>query len=254
MTNTPEETTVTFEEAYRELEKEFAERVEQDNQRWKFESIFLPNVTPKGPVDYVLVGMEPSLGRWARDTEEARRKIENEKFRNFDGTPKDSIIHYCIENYLCPDREAYYLTDLAQGAMLVSSPGAGNTDKYEAWYSLFEKELGLVAKPRAKIISIGAKVGRFLSDKGLYGHVGTIPHYSDTAARYFGKEVAGREATYQKFSEGLDPLPEGTSFRLPESRKKLMFDYKIRFERIREQEMSGWPFWQQEWQRSMAAG
>ena len=151
--------------------------------------------------------------------------------------------------------------------MLVSSPGGGNADKYEAWYSLLEKELGLVAKPEAQIISIGARVGRFLSDKGLYGHAGTIPHYSNNAARYFGKESAGKESAgkesagkesagkesaYQKFSEGLDSLPQGARLRLSESRKKLMFDYKIRFERIREQERSGWPFWQQEWQRRMA--
>ena len=245
---------MTFEEAYRELEKEFEERVEKDNNRWKFESIFLPNVTPKGPVDYVLVGMEPSLGRWAEDLEEARRKIKDECFRNFHGTRKDSTLHYCIETYLCPGGETYYLTDLAHGAMLTSSPGAGNTDKYEAWYPLFEKELGLVAKPGAKIISIGVKVGQFLSAKGLYGHAGTIPHYSNNAIRYFGKEIARHKAAYRKFSEGLDPLPEGTTLSLTESRKKLMFDYKIRFERIRKQERSGWQRRQQHWQRRMAAG
>ena len=63
---------MTFEEACRELEKEFVERVKHDNQRWTLESIFLPNVTPQGPVDYVLVGMEPSLGRWARTKEDGR--------------------------------------------------------------------------------------------------------------------------------------------------------------------------------------
>ena len=244
---------MTFEEAYQELEKEFAERVKQDNQRWNLESIFLPNVTPQGPVDYVLVGTEPSLGRWGRTKEIAQKKID-EGFHTFCGAPQDRIIHYCIKNYLCPDGETYYLTDLAHGAMLAGSPGAGNTDKYEAWYPMFEKELGLVAKPGAKITSIGARVGRFLSDKGLYGHAVTIPHYSGTAARHFGTEIAGREAQYQEFSADLDKLGETTRLRLTESRKKRMFDYKICFERIRELENSGRLVWQQEWQRRMATG
>ena len=50
---------MTFKQAYKRLEEEFRLRVEED----KFlgiESIFLPNIEPTGPVDYVLVGMEPS--------------------------------------------------------------------------------------------------------------------------------------------------------------------------------------------------
>ena len=58
---------MTFDQAYRKLEEEFRQRVEDDNKGGKFESILLPNVGPAGPVDYVLVGMEPSLGGWAKD-------------------------------------------------------------------------------------------------------------------------------------------------------------------------------------------
>ena len=38
---------MTFEEAYKQLEKEFEERVDEDYRRWSFESVFLqgyPNV------------------------------------------------------------------------------------------------------------------------------------------------------------------------------------------------------------------
>ena len=63
---------MTFEQAYRRLEEEFRQRVEEDNKRWKFESIFLPNVEPAGPVDYVLLRMEPSLGGWAKSKGDAR--------------------------------------------------------------------------------------------------------------------------------------------------------------------------------------
>ena len=54
---------MTFEEAYSALEDDFRQRVEEDKQSG-VKCIFLPNVEPIGPVDYVLVGMEPSLGRW----------------------------------------------------------------------------------------------------------------------------------------------------------------------------------------------
>ena len=124
-----------------------------------------------------------------------------------------------------------------------------------------------MAKPDAKIISIGNKVGQFLSKKGLYGHVGTIPHYSGRAARYWGKEIAGteRESEYEEFSvgshaiSGISCSPNHTCERDQEtvkasptdSQKMLMFDYKVRFERVREQDRSGWRHWQREWQRRM---
>ena len=233
---------MTFKEAYRVLEGEFRQRVEEDNRHWNFESIFLPNVEPAGPVDYVLVGMEPSLGGWADDLEDAQRKIDG-GFRNFCGV---WILHHPVREYLCRDGETYYVTDLAKGAMQTNSPGAGNRKKYELWYPLFEEELGLVAKPEAKIISIGVTVGRFLSEKGLYGHAGMIPHYSTQAARYWGGERAGREPEYDEFAAAVHKLPDGTP--LSNAQRRLMFDYRVRFERIRNQDTSGWRHRQQKWQ------
>ena len=55
-----------------ETGREIPQRVEEDNKRWKFESIFLPNVEPAGSVDYVLLRMEPSLGGWVRSKGDAR--------------------------------------------------------------------------------------------------------------------------------------------------------------------------------------
>lgn len=109
---------------------------------------------------------------------DARKRTEL-GFRNFCGVWQ---LHYPVGKYLCKDGETCYLTNLAKAAVGTGFPGAGNEEKYEAWYPLLEKELGLVAKPDAKIISVGGKVGSFLSKKGLYGHVGTIPHYSGQAA------------------------------------------------------------------------
>ena len=216
---------MSFREHYKRLEVEFSQRVEED-KGLGIESIFLPNIEPTGPVDYVLVGMEPSLGGWADDLDEARKRIDG-GFRNYHGV---WTLHCPIKHFLCQDGQSYYLTDLAKGAMRTKAPGAGNTDKYERWYPLFEREMSLVAKPDAKIISIGAKAGLFLLGKGTYGHAGMIPHHSATATRYWGREIPGREAEFEEFRAGLHERPDGTP--LSEPQQKLMFDYKIRFERI----------------------
>ncbi len=252
---------MTFEQAYLELEQEFRRRVADDCRQWKFESVYLPNVAPQIPVDYVLVAMEPSLKGWANDLEDARKRI-NRGFKNFCGVWQ---LHYPVGKYLCQDGETFYLTDLAKGAMATGSPGAANEEKYDAWYPLLEKELGLVAKPDAKIISVGGRVGGFLSKKGLYGHVGTVPHYSGQAAGHRGQEIPGREREFKKFRSELGDIPSWTHkpyqscdtghecrvVKPTETQAKLLFDYQVRFERIRRQEQTGWRKQQREWQRRL---
>ena len=51
---------MSFATRVRELEDEFAAAAAVDGD------VYLPNFTPSGPVDAVLIGMEPSLGWWAR--------------------------------------------------------------------------------------------------------------------------------------------------------------------------------------------
>ena len=104
--------TETFEEKYQNLEREFAARVERDNRKFEekvkrgdYLGIYLPNVRPIGPVDYVLVGMEPSLGGWAENQSDARKKIDD-GFRNWEGV---NILHFSIRKYLLRDGETYYL-------------------------------------------------------------------------------------------------------------------------------------------------
>ena len=226
------EATATFEEAYESLEKEFVARVKEDNREFeekvkkgKYRGIYLPNVKPTSPVDYVVVGMEPSLGRWADNLDHARNKIDD-GFRNFCGV---EILHFPIKEYLLRDGETYYLTDLAKGAMMTKSLYAGSTEKYEAWYPLLERELDLVAKPGAKVIAIGSKVDWFLSKKNLCGRVyaGSIPHYSTQAAGHRGKEIEARKKEYENFAASL----QGSEW--TDSEKRLLFDYAISFERIR---------------------
>ena len=252
---------MTFDEAYRELEEEFRRRVDDDYQQWEFESVYLPNIAPMAPVDYVLIAMEPSLKGWAKDFPDAKKRIKL-GFRNFCGVWQ---LHYPVGKYLCRDGETFYLTDLAKGAMATGSQGATNEDKYEAWYHFLERELGLVAKPDVKIISIGSRVGSFLSKKGLYGHVGTIPHYSGRAAGHWGQERVGREGEFRRFRSAVGTIPTWTHTHYQscdaghkhlevsptKAQVKLLFDYKVRFERIRQQERTGWRRQQLEWQRRL---
>ncbi len=72
---------MTFDEAYSKLEDNLKAMVEEDRESHCIESFFLPNVRPEGPVDFVLVGMEPSLG--GMDFETAKRKASAGKFTNW---------------------------------------------------------------------------------------------------------------------------------------------------------------------------
>ena len=239
---------MTFSQAYAELEHRFKMRVKTDN-----EGIFLPNIKPQGQVDFVLIGMEPSLGKWASNLDEARTKIER-GFKNFAFSIEDFILHFCVKDYLCKGNATYYITDLSKSAMIVSTAALSCQDRYEGWYPLLEEELQAVAKPETAKISIGEKTGDFLSKKGLSGHVGTILHYSPQAAKYRGKESRCRQDLYREFSskvslsdiertaedvlaqaemgsfvnDTLKRLRRGKG--LTDSRKRLMFDYKTKFD------------------------
>ncbi len=133
--------------------------------------------------------------------------------------------------------------------MKTNDPAAGKIEKYEKWFPLFEKEIRLVAKSDARIISIGNQVNKFLTEKALIGHIGSITHYAATASKYRGKEIPGRQDEFRAFSKTLKKFPCGKV--VSDSQKKLLFDYKIRFNRIRNQRESGWRYWQQEWQRRL---
>ena len=266
---------MTFSEACERLAREFEKDVNEEK------SIYLPFSMPNGPVDFVLVGMEPSLGRWAstdpkKACEEARKKRE-QGFKNFAWSIDDFILHHCIRNYLCQDMEAYYLTDLSKGAMLTKQAKDDRRERYEKWYPILEKEIGLVAKPETKIISIGNVVGSFLSGKALYGHAGTILHYSSQAGRHRGQERRRQPEEYSNFSSSIklshvvqtaeqvlkeggvsSPLTGdilqrlGRKRELTDSSKELMFSYKVNFGRIRDQDELGWLCWRREWQQHLS--
>ena len=51
-----------FPEKYARLEQGFQDQVECDRRKYEPGGGYLPNFTPSGPVDYILVAMEPSTG------------------------------------------------------------------------------------------------------------------------------------------------------------------------------------------------
>jgi len=65
-----------FDAEYRALEARMRTLAEAEDE------VFLPNLPPQGPVQHVLICMEPSLGRWARSANHAKAQVRG-GFRNF---------------------------------------------------------------------------------------------------------------------------------------------------------------------------
>ena len=61
-----------FQEEYQALECEFRARVDADNAYHEAKSAYLPNLAPQGPVDFVLVAMEPSTGGGAGELKKGK--------------------------------------------------------------------------------------------------------------------------------------------------------------------------------------
>ena len=247
---------MTFTQAYSELEDKFKSMVDLDDRCHDIKSLFLPNVEPTGQVDYVLVGMEPGLSGCDKDFETAKKKIAESKCENWGRCPQTSTLVFAVWKYLCgKDKTKYYFTDLAHGTMKAGSKGTKDPSKYERWYPLFEEELALVAKPNAKIISIGNTVSKFLAEKGLHGQAGMVAHPAPMGLGSAGKTILANKERWDKFlqdtaSKDMDQFP--TKVNKTHAQQKRLFDYMIGFERIRNQEETGWVAQSREWQRRLS--
>lgn len=191
-----ETTGFDFSTRMRALEEEFAAAAAVDGD------VYLPNFTPTGPVDAVLIGMEPSLGWWARTPETAAPKIAA-GFRNFMWSPEDFILHYAARRSLCSAGGTYHITDISKGAMTVEKARIDRRARYARWAILLDKEVRLIAKPSAHIIAIGQDVYGFLKRNGFDRDVKSIMHYSALASAARNAAVRGREAEFLAFSESL---------------------------------------------------
>ncbi len=246
-----------FSKNYENLERAFKKQVEMDNVILSTCAHYLPNVKPRRKVDFVLVAMEPTRGKKQPQVLEDCRH-EDCKSMNFVNSIEDFILHFCIRKYLCKDDECvtYHITDLAKGQMLPSKAREGRWDRWERWYALLYREIQLIAKPQAPVISIGKEVERFLNAKRLPNHVGSIVHYSRRASKAHGKIPRKQPQTYRRFKKDVtacslkaivckvlkderrDTCVKGLLNRLQlcrnfsESRKKLAFTYKVKFESL----------------------
>ena len=215
--------------------------------------VFLPNPEPLGPVEYVFVCMEPSLGRWARSTDEARSKVEA-GFQNFISSIEDFILHFCIQQYLCEPTQRYHITDLSKGAMLVKRAGVARTQRYDRWYGLLVEELDLVATSGAGVFAVGNAVAQHLERRALPMPFTKVIHYSGLAARARAAGIVGHEDRFEALRSSVslarvlataedvlmgsaapasfrnETLARLAKSQLSESRQQLIFNYKLAFE------------------------
>ena len=243
---------MTFSKKYEKLENKFRKQVELDNKDLCIESSYVHNFMPSGPVDFVLVAMEPSTGVPGKQWNCCKHIA-----RNFSWSTEDFIFHYCVREYLCQNGETYHLTDLAKGGMTTRVAGKRRRERYQRWYPFLEKELRLLTKLEGtRIIAIGNVVRDFLRSKSLCERVEKVLHYSRQAAGHIDKEIkpwrqqfcgfaqsVKREAVEKSIKEVLtdadmdcyhDHRPEGGKpLNLTLYRKKLMFYYKNRFRELR---------------------
>lgn len=233
----------SFIKQYINLEDSFRHQAESDGD------VFLPNIQPRGPVDVVLIAMEPSLKRWSKSVEDAQAKVAS-GFRNFLFSVEDFILHFSIKSFLCSEGQSYHLTDLSKGAMSVKRADQDRPERYDRWYGLLENELALVAKPSAGFFAIGKQVKDFLSMRSNRRFAKLLQH-APQASKHRKAFVLGREAEFERFasrvrladiervaervmSEAEMPpdMIDGTMARirastLTDSRKQLIFAYKI---------------------------
>ncbi|MGA7410006.1 MAG: hypothetical protein WBW33_05935 [Bryobacteraceae bacterium] len=218
--------------------------------------VYLPNPEPLGAAQYVLICMEPSLGRWANTAEHARSRVEA-GFRNFLFSIEDFIFHFCVRRYLCRPEERYHVTDLSKGAMLVARAGSARVQRYDRWYALLEEEIDLCAAPGAGIVAVGKVVSQHLARRGFRRSFTRVIHYSGQAAPARTAGIVGREDAFQAFEDSVSiedvvvtaeetlkaanvssgmrdhTLSRLVRSQLTTSRKQLIFSYKIAFEAMR---------------------
>jgi hypothetical protein len=240
----------SFHTAYRELEERMKALAEDDHD------VFLPNPEPLGPVQYVLICMEPSLGWWARWADDPRSRVEA-GFRNFLFSIEDFILHFCVRRYLCGSAQRYHITDLSKGAMLVHCAGRAKIQRYDRWYALLQEEIDLCATPSAGIVAVGNVVDEYLKRRRFRRPFTKVIHYSSQAGRARSKEVVGREDRFQAFRGSVSledvvtaakgalkaahmpseirkkTLSRLEKSQLTTSRQQLIFIYKEAFEKMR---------------------
>lgn len=190
----------TLEKDYAKLENKFRAQVEKGRRLLSCDDIvFLPLFPmPIHQVDYVFIGMEPSLRHWAKTKQEAEEKVKR-GFKDFAFSIEDFILRHCIREYLCHNQDStHYITNLSKGAMPITKANENRVKRWKQWLPLLRKELLLVEKETTKLIAIGRSVKDFLESNGFSG-IHMILHYSQQAARYRNKWIEWDQKAFEKF-------------------------------------------------------
>ena len=185
-----------FHTSYQNLATQMKARAEKDGDA------YLPNIKPIGPVDYVFIGMEPSLGKWARTADEARSKVDA-GFCNFTTSIEDFILHFCIQHYLCGHEQRYHLTDLLKGAMLVNNAAIDRTERYDRWFELLLAEIDVVA-PGAEVFAVGNAVKQQLERRHFSKPFTQVMRYSPLASRARKAGIVGLEDSFEAFRRTMN--------------------------------------------------
>ena len=187
----------------KDFDQEYSSLVQESSRLAKFEgNVYLPIIRPPRQVDYVFIGMEPSLRHWAKTPQEAEEKV-GRGFKDFAFSVGDFILHHCIREYLCRNQgSTYYVTNLSKGAMTVREANDNPVERWERWLPLLRNELTLVRKRTTRLVAIGKSVDIFLASKG-FSNIHTILHYSQQAARYRNKWVEWDEKAFENFKRQI---------------------------------------------------
>jgi len=218
--------------------------------------VYLPNPEPTERVDYILICMEPSLGGWARSAAEARDKVAS-GFRNFITDIEPMLLHFSVRRFLCERGQRYHITDFSKGAMLVKDAATARADRYTRWYDLLKEEIDLLAEPGARVIAVGNAAAKHLRRRGFPRKVSTVVHYSPLAGMARAARLSGHEAGFREFESSIsmqdvleiarevldeskvpqeireESLARLARNELTESRRKLVYRYKLDFEAIK---------------------
>jgi hypothetical protein len=200
--------------------------------------------------------MEPSLGHWARSAEEARAKVAS-GFRNFLSGIEPMLLHFSVRRFLCENGQQYHITDFSKGAMLGKHAGAVRADRYDRWYALLQEEIGLIAAPGACVIAVGNAVADHLRRREFPREVTQVIHYSPLAGRARTARLARHEDRFREFESSIsskdvlataqevleesgvpreiykEALTRVARSQLSESRRKLVYSYKLDFEAMK---------------------
>lgn len=187
---------VRFASSYQKLEDKMKALAESEGD------VFLPNPRPEGPVDYILICMEPSFGSWAQSPEQAKIKVKN-GFRNFVSSLEDFIVHFCACRFLCRPGQRYHMTDFSKGAMLVQHAEKARADRYKRWYSLLLEEIELLATADTKFIAVGKAVSDQLKEESFSRPLISVMHYSGQAAAARARKVVGHEEEFEVFCKSV---------------------------------------------------